>query len=755
MRAVPALVLFVFAAALAACGGGGHGSIVPSSGTSGGSGGNSAPSSAKSTHAAMSIYVPAAGKQAASRKPMYVPSYTAAFAVYVTPYPSGTPYVIPSAIPAGVQVFPVTTPSPCAVASGGYTCTLTVTAPIGNDLFVVAALPNASPNPSTAPLAVYISGSIAVSASPAPNATPLSFTLAGDVYYVAISVPSPDPSNTPNTQVFTALVSQTATLGITAYDSDKRSVLSPASQPFITPIVISASPASDGVTLSLVNASQCGSTASGGAASIACAGDLDDLQVSYDGSTHPDPSDHPIDTFVIAATAQPSAAPSPATVVLASNLVLYPSPNPLASDVYIEDAFLMPTTTSGTLLYAYNNDGSFYTGTFTTANGTATSPVQLTGLSEPVSVAVAPNGTVWVADLDDGTPYVACWNSVTAFTTSGNGPNSPDISPLDPAESPIDIAAMAIDEANDVWIVGYDPGDDGQNFLGYFNAASGCPTSTPTAVWFTLSGESYDYSANLAADPSGTSVVFASTSNGTFGASANGIGGTSTPNPPAIGSGATSDSIAMDQAGNAYGFFTLTTTDLEESAGGVDPLTSLLSLPPTNASPEPAQPEGATAFSISAGSAADRISFPERNYGALGIVQGLSGTKSTLLMALPLANNVYQTGFGAHGQAYALFQDVNENLWIARAVTTTTWSAPVGQLINYPGQCEAGLFSINERQTNDSFSLTFPEGGGSYAALSGSSRDLLLTVPSSTIPVVVKDQNGRTETTTASVYENC
>ena len=197
--------------------------------------------------------MPPANKQNTRGKPFYISPNTQAFAVYVEAYPSVAPTGLPSPVPSGLQIFPVATPSPCVVASGGgYTCTLTVTAPVGTDLFIVAALDGASPGPSTAPLSAFISGPVTVSLSPSPGASPLAFTLNGVVNSVAVAVHSPDPGNTPNTQVFTVGVPTGAPIAITALDSSGNQVMSPATLPFFNPIVIQASPAADGLTLSLV-----------------------------------------------------------------------------------------------------------------------------------------------------------------------------------------------------------------------------------------------------------------------------------------------------------------------------------------------------------------------------------------------------------------------------------------------------------------------------------------------------------------------
>ena len=144
MRLRLAWVLFALGVIVAGCGGGGKAAFVPS--TSAGSGGN-APTGAKTTRANIALYVPPANKQAASRKPFYISSNTQAFGVVVVPYPSTIPSPLPT---TNLQIFPIATPSPCALASGGgETCNFTVTAPVGTDLFIVAAFATAAPNGNT------------------------------------------------------------------------------------------------------------------------------------------------------------------------------------------------------------------------------------------------------------------------------------------------------------------------------------------------------------------------------------------------------------------------------------------------------------------------------------------------------------------------------------------------------------------------------------------------------------------------------
>ena len=301
MRTFFAVSFFALAVVLAACGGGGHSGIVPSTTGNGTGPSNGNPSGAKTTRATMMVHIPAPNHQS-SRKPLYISSNTKAFGIGA--FLESAP---PSPSVSDLQIFPVTTPSPCATAvDGSYSCTFSVTAPIGEDFFVVGAFATVSPGPNDVPLSYYISGAVNVAAGASPPA--LAFTLNGVVNSVKVTVASPDPGNTPNTQVFTAAVATSAPLSVTAYDASGNALLNDPTTPLAGSVIITASPSASGLTLALGSSSQCGSTAATGGAqlSVNCIADLNGITASYDGSTHPDANDHLIDTYTV--TGQPPAA---------------------------------------------------------------------------------------------------------------------------------------------------------------------------------------------------------------------------------------------------------------------------------------------------------------------------------------------------------------------------------------------------------------------------------------------------------------
>ncbi|MGB6986646.1 MAG: hypothetical protein WBD74_11800 [Candidatus Aquilonibacter sp.] len=746
MRGLITGTLFALALVLAACGGGGGSRIVPSTG--GGSTPNQ-PTTAKTTRASISLYIPPANKQNARSKPFYISSNTQAFAVYVEPYPSVAPTGLPSPMPSGIQIFPVATPSPCAAASGGgYICTLAVTAPVGTDLFVVAALNQASLGPNTIPLSAFISGPVAVSLSPSPGASPLSFTLNGVVNTAAVAVPIPDPRNTPNTQVFTALVPTSAPLAITAYDANGNVVMSPATQPFFAPLVINASPSADGVTLSLATSSHCGSTASGAQASIACAADLNNVLASYDGSTHPDTTDHVIDTFSIAASAQPNPSPSPANIVLASNVVAYPIN---VGGNYTSGAFLVPIA-GGQLLYAFNLEGIPEIGTFTTANNAVSTPITLNGVSSIQAIAAAPNGTLWVEDYNGNNDVIDCWSSA-ASAAGGGAPVTVGIVPLSPNENPMYFQALSVDNANNVWTAGADSVTQ-QDYAGYFSAAGGCPAVAPTPVaQFTLNGDTSDESNWAAPLANGMAYVGYSPVQ-LFNITTT---GPSSVNPivPALAAANTAGGVATDGASNVYAAFRSginENADAEWAASGASSLSSLFSLLPTSSVEEySAVPYGLAVFSPT-GTTADRLAYVDTNFDALGAADNLHTTPATLLAALPSVDGVFQVAYGGHGALYVLYQGYTTGytLNIARAVNTTTWSQPLTSVGSNGGCSEGELVSIDERGNSGPFTLVAsPAPNVTITALPGSNHDFFFTSnvgsPAS-MSLTITDVNGRTQT---------
>lgn len=736
MRTLPVFMLFGLAALVVACGGGGKPGILPGTTNTGGTIAHPAP---KSANAAIRIYVPPANKQA-SRKPLYISPGTNSLGVLaVSTTSTATPNV------TNEQIFPVVTPSPCAAASaGGYACTLSVTAPIGSDDFYVAAYSAASPGPNAVPLSEYVATGITISASPSPNATPIAFVLNGVVYSVTLSVPSADPSGS-NTQLFPAGVAATAVpLGVTARDSSNTPILSDVTNTFANPIVISVSPSNGGVALSLNNAT-C-SSGSGASVSIGCAADLGAAQFSYDGTTTPDPNDHVVDTFTLSASQVASPGPAPATVKLASNLVT----TLITTGSLGVDFAYMQRDSTGELVYAGSDDesdGGNYIGTFTPSPQLSpAAPVQLDGVTQLDGFYVAPNGAVWIADNG----YIDCYPSVANALSGTSAPALDQLSVYASDENLVNVTSVTVDAANNVWYVGYEETEgSGQTDAGYFaGSTTGCPSfgeGGPPSPQYALNGDyddGYPSVAPLNASQGDGIAITSSDENGddeysdgvyviTTSSESGSVNQTNSYMSDVIGEG-----MAIDGSGTLYAAFASPslsgTADIEDMAWNGDSLSALLALPPTS----PVDGTGPSPFLDAAfsptGGAADRLQYADGNYLALGLVESVPASPMPILVGLPNAQYPFQPAYSAKGAEYIMYEDDDDNWYLARAIPTTTWAVPS---LNLPSGCSsAGLLTILERGDSGPFTVT---PAGDATVLPGSDHNYWLTVSGSSQSVTV------------------
>ncbi|MGB6986647.1 MAG: hypothetical protein WBD74_11805, partial [Candidatus Aquilonibacter sp.] len=719
-----------------------------------------APSSAKTVRASIAFHVPPANKQNARSKPLYISPNTQAFGVFVEPYPSVVPSFGPSSTaPPGLQMFPVATPSPCAAASaGGETCTFTVTAPIGTDLFVVAAFAQPSPNASQGPLSVVVSGPVTVSLSPSPGASPLAFTLNGVVNSVAVTVASPDPGNTPNTQVFTVGVPTGAPITVTAYDSSGNLIMSAPTLAYYNPIVIQASPASDGLTFSLVGTSACGSSASGATATINCAGDLGNVQVTYDGTPRPDASDHLIDAFSVYSTTAPNPTPSPANFVLAGNIVS----TTLSTGSYVGSPGWMRRTSSGPFAYvAYLESpvSGYVTGTFDPSTGIAGPQTTVSGLSSPSNFAFLPDGSYWVVDSN----LVNCYPSLTATTPAVTG-----VSLTESYDGgTLSGVSLASDGGGHIWFTGWDSGYLGggppapPGFAGYFTS-SACGAPSNTVAQFELTNgygdgnqfEAPDFlylgtnSNNAAAvvsasyyllnDPNnnGVWVMNTTTASGS-------IAGGQTLNATSYG-----NAVALDDAQNAFASFSdgPNPADIERMPSATTTLSELLNVPPSTSGSYPSpEPSGLYVFSPGGG-AADRAMYIDQDYSALGLVESLATSPLPILVSLPGSIYPLDAAYSTKGGEYVLDMDASENLNIVRILPTKTWWVPNVTLNS--GCSSNTLLTVLERGDSGPFTVSIPPASGITAAqLPGADHDFWLSSlgSSSSFTATVTDAHGRTE----------
>jgi hypothetical protein len=729
--------VFAFAVALVACGGGGSG-VIPGMGSLHGASGTSTsgPTTNKTTRAAISLYVPPAAQQDTHRKPFYISSGTQSFGVAVLPYGSTT-----TPGPSNAQIFPVATPSPCAVASGGgETCTLTVTAPIGTDVFYVGAYATASPGATTVPISAFISGAITISLSPSPGATPLSFTLNGVVYTVAVTVPSPDPGNTPNTEIESAGIPASVPLGITAEDASGHAILSAPSAPFYTPVVIDASPSSEGVTLSLNTSSPCGSSASGSSASIDCPGDLNAVVAKYDGTPHPDPSDHLYDTFAIAAASQPSPAPSTAYIVLGGN-VLTPWPLVTASPGLEFGTGYLFAVSGGQLVYVNAGYQAAVAGTFTTSTETAGTAVQISQEGDFSDVALAPDGSLWFADYNGD---LDCYTSIAA--ASGSPATVYPSDPVDDGE--LTTTAVMTDNAGNIWYSAWpEDVDSPPQDAGYFpSTACATPTSSPTPQ-FVLNGDTqadYMYGAAIA----NGNVAMVGSDDGALWVMNPSIAPTTIPSIAPVsgvnyGGGATADAL-----GSLYALFeTASTADAEKLAPGASALSELLTLPATTDYVESPAVFGPN------GGAADRMAYVDVENDAVGIVEAVqSASPEPLEVFMPVVGNPMAVAYASGGGLYALGTDVLGNLDMDRIYNTTTWA---GVPVDFGACSTYGGFTILERGDSGPFQVTATN-GVIATVFSGTDHTFELEIPYDTtsFTITVADRNARTETYAESANAN-
>jgi hypothetical protein len=767
MRLTLAASIFALAVLAAACGGGGKSGMLPSS--PGQPSGPSGPSGAMS-HFAVSLKFPPATQQANARKPFLLSSSTQSIEFGVVPQGQGTP------TPAEWQLFSIAAPACQTNATTGVeTCTFTVQAPFGTDIFYVETFSVTTPTATSIALASFNSGPIVVP-SPGSSSPPasLSFVVNGVVASVKLTVASADPL-TSNNQIFTASVASTPqTLGITPFDATGTPILA---QTFASPgITISVSPAPAGVGLVFTPTCATSSSSVGRSTkrrallatsstiTIGCAADLANVQYVYDGTVGFDPNQHIADTYTISAAQLVSPAPSPATISLASTIVTQQvATGPFE---YSWEEPTLQTMPNGTLLYAYSyGGGTPALGTFDPATQTLSPPATFNGISGlfgSSALTVAPNGTLWVAEGSSG---LYCYSSV-ANAMSGAAPTIAGAFPKIPAASNDNlwIEGVAADSAGNLWYVGWDsdydgPGPGPQVYAGYLNTSSGCVATGATASFF-LNSAYNDEPVYVTALPSGGIAV-----QNTFYYPVNGnalyVIKTTSPSTipaifPALADGYSSG-LAADGAGNIYGAFsTQSAADIESMASGGSALTSLTSLPPTAGSAFPTpEPTAMAAFGPNGG-AADRLAYIDSNNG-LGLIENLPASPMPLLVNLP---NVYQslaTTYATDGTEYVLYSDASTNLYLAHILTTRTWSVASTQVTNFCNDGFPQLVGILER--SDSGPFSFSVSGGSVAAtpMPGTDHDYLLTnlaSSSGSFNVTIGDSHGRTETIPFTSTEN-
>ena len=209
--------LFLAAAVVAGCGGGGVGtsSALPSHGGAAGA----------TQQSVFQIFIPQPSTAALARTPQYVSAKTKSVVISLTSV-NGTP---PSpAIPP--TIFNIAVP-PCTAVTGGMSCDVTVGAILGSDVFTIVAYDAANGTGN-----VLSSGSITVAVGPGTN-TPPPVALGGNVATVVVTAP-PSASPLPNGDLAPSIDGSVNTIQVTvaAYDADGNLIV--GSAPFASPIPI-------------------------------------------------------------------------------------------------------------------------------------------------------------------------------------------------------------------------------------------------------------------------------------------------------------------------------------------------------------------------------------------------------------------------------------------------------------------------------------------------------------------------------------
>jgi hypothetical protein len=172
---------------------------------------------------AVSISIPAVPSNASAigRRPLYVSANTQSAAISVN---GGTPVIANLA---------ASSPNCTAVAGGGRTCTVTISAPVGTDTF--AETTYASTNGTGSPLSESTTSETIV----AGKANTVNMTLGGVVASIALSLSNPNPR-----------VGQTSTLGVNVnfYDASNAAII--GGDPFANPVTLTNSDTSGATTFS-------------------------------------------------------------------------------------------------------------------------------------------------------------------------------------------------------------------------------------------------------------------------------------------------------------------------------------------------------------------------------------------------------------------------------------------------------------------------------------------------------------------------
>lgn len=738
LRPYLSIGLFALAALAAACGGGGGASTpgLPAAPHAG-----STPLSY--TKAAMTLKIPPQPKAGGIKRAAFVSPNTQSVQVLVLPLASVAPSASPS--PPAVQIFPVTTPSPCSqAADGSKTCTFNVAAPIGQDAFVILTYAEPSPGPTAIPLAIFESGAVDVSLTGTPP--PLNFTLSGVVSSVDVAMASPQPSFTPSTQIATAGVAfSPMPLALTPRDQSGSPILTDA---FVSPVTLTVNPTNAGVSLALAAPSQCSpaSSASGSTASITCAKDINDITYAYDGTIAYDTTPSVLDHILI--SAQPQINPSAASggfVALAGNIVSYSLPsaglsgsNPVVSTEHQND---------GTIRYVdavYANGTAL--GAFDPSNPAAGHAVMLPYYGP--SFASDTFGNIWVADhtaLNNATDSaLQCYTGIST-TPAATVPlwftvNSIAITPF----------SVARDGNGNIWYFGQDTSTY-TNQAGYLTVGPNCTVtsqSTPIQI-----GSPSDYPQAVRSDQTTGSVsgvfLLSNSTGNIYHATTTTASAVSTPvvSPGSFyGQG-----LAIDAVGNLYASL----YNVGSGSSVIDQLPSGGSAADIATLSPISSPGGLDIFPWDIGYPA-HIAYAES--GGIGIFDPTLPYSPNNLQVLPFgAYASVAAFFDSNGDPWLIYADQTGGAHVAHVIRTSVWAAVSPGSATVYGSATTQTIGIME--TGDSGPFTVTNISDTTVATPatpwpGIDHDVVLNMSGSTstgLSVTISDSHGRTQVVTFPV----
>jgi streptogramin lyase len=357
-------IALALAASLVACSGGSSGSVMPGS--------------QRAVSAAFVIKVPprpSASAHSDHRAPQFVDALTKSISVALTAVNGAAPSPLPAPVVVNL------TSADCVPSSQGTTCTITISAAVGNDTFSVTAFPQT--NATGKPLSV---GKVTapISASGPNN---VAVALSGIVASMVLSLPAPPPVGTPTNIPLT----------VVAKDAVGTQIV--GSEPYTTPIALSDNDKSGTTKLS----------------TAAVVSPATVVTLNYNGGTLPAP-------IVISANA-PSTPKATVTFLPSSGGTI--------------TEFTVPTAGAAPWGIAAGPDGNLW---FTesgagkigriTTTGTITEFVIPTANAAPFGLTAGPDGNLWFAESSG--------NKIGKITTAGVFTEYPVRTP---ASSPWDVTA--------------------------------------------------------------------------------------------------------------------------------------------------------------------------------------------------------------------------------------------------------------------------------------------------------------------------